>query len=206
MSTQQKQQPLRKKQTTLTWKEPVRRRPLRWALRAHAHPASRSPNLSMGSVLLAYATLFVFGGAISTLSGGLLSAVELLLLSLAGGATAWLVSLLPRLFSSAQITLDSGQIIRECGGSKQIWSHVEVDDMQILETYRNGERRELFCFRDHQGRRETILLPWDLDSTTVKEVLGGTLNRSSSGGRLSGNQRRKLSVADFLPGSSSNTS
>ncbi len=162
MSAQQKKQPLRKKRTALTWKEPVRRRPL-----------SRSPNLPMGSHLLGLATLFVLGGAISTLSGGLLSAVELLLLSLPGGAIACLACLLPGLFSSAQITIDSGQIIRECGGRKQIWSHVEVDDMQIVETYRNGERRELLCFRDHQGRKETILLPWHLDSTTVKEVLAG---------------------------------
>ena len=50
----------------------------------------------------------------------------------------------------------------------------EMRDVHILETYRNGERRELLWFQDSQGRAETVLLPWRQDHTKIKALLAAT--------------------------------
>ena len=160
---------------TLTWKEPVRRRSLRWALQSSFHPTvlSSSPSLHPG---LLVATLFLIGWVVVMLSGGSLPTAELLLVSLASGL---LIGLLPRVFSSAQITIRAGQLIRKCGGCTERWDWAEMRDVQILETYRNGERRKLLWFRDSHGRVETIILPWRLESAEIKKVLAATNNEAA---------------------------
>lgn len=168
----------RKNQAILTWKEPVRRRSLQWVLRTSFHPIGLSSNLSLHPGLLGV-MLFLLGGVVVMLSGDSLPTVVLLLLCLVSGPLIGLATLLPRIFSSAQISIHAGQLLRECCGHKERWDHAEMCDLKIWKTHRNGERRELLWFRDSQGQEETILLPWRLESGKVKKVLAATNNKAA---------------------------
>ena len=147
----------------------MRRRSLEWALRSSFHPSILASTPIHPGLLMTQ--IFLAGWAVVLLSGGSLPTMPLLLLSL---LSALLIGFLPRIFSSAHITIRAGQLIRECGGCTEQWNWAEMRDVHILETYRNGERRELLWFQDSQGRAETVLLPWRQDHTKIKALLAAT--------------------------------